>query len=251
MDINARVNYAISQFKDFEPSIKQTDTPSPTVLSQFIDHTLLKPDATESDIRKLCEEAVTYNFETVCVNSSWVKICNDFFSNRSTSCYPIAVVGFPFGAAISEAKAFEAKAAIDAGAKEIDMVLHIGKLREGSYTYVLEDIEAVYQACGPIPLKVIFETSMLRKEEIIAACAICKEVGVAFVKTSTGFGGGGASVTDVALMKAVVGEGIEVKASGGIRTYEDALRMYNAGARRIGASASVAIVTKKVGVTDY
>jgi len=153
-------------------------------------------------------------------------------------------VGFPFGAGLSASKAIEAKMAIENGAREIDMVLPIGRLRGKEYDYVHHDIKTVHDACGDVPLKIILETSMLTREEIIGACVICREVGVAFVKTSTGFGGGGAKSDDVQLMKAVVGDGVEVKASGGIRTYENAIEMYNAGARRIGASASVAIVTK-------
>ena len=158
---------------------------------------------------------------------------------------PIAVVDFPLGASLTTARTMEARAAILAGAKEIDIVIPIGRLRGGEYDYIFKDIKEVHETCEGRPVKVILETSMLTHDEIVAACVICKEVGVAFVKTSTGFGGGGATIEHVALMKAVVGDGIEVKASGGIRTYKDAMRMLNAGALRIGASASVAIIKEQ------
>ena len=240
-----RIQAAIYQFRDFsykEPSIK---APSPTELTRFIDHTLLKADATDADIRKLCQEAIDNDFKSVCVNSSWISLCSDLLSSASSPTIPIAVVGFPLGAGLTASKSAEAKMAIGIGAKEIDMVLPIGRLRGGDYDYVYDDVRSVYETCGVTPLKVILETSMLTRDEIIAACWICREIGVAFVKTSTGFGGGGANAENVALMKAVVGDNIEVKASGGIRTYEDAVRMHKAGARRIGASASVAIVAKR------
>jgi deoxyribose-phosphate aldolase len=246
MTLTDRIQKAIIQFKDFHIAEVNDSGPSPLELACFIDHTLLKPDATEADVRKLCQEAIEYNFKTACVNSSWLPLCSNLLSSSST--IPIAVIGFPLGAGLTASKSMEAKMAIDSGAKEIDMVIPIGRLRGEDYDYVYNDIKVVYETCGHIPLKIILETSMLTREEIVAACWICKEVGVAFVKTSTGFGGGGASVEHVALMKAVVGDGIEVKASGGIRSYEDAVKMYNAGARRLGASASVAIVNKQKGV---
>lgn len=238
------IRAAISYYKNFQYSdVDNFNGVEAEHLNSFIDHTLLRPDATAEDIRKLCKEALKYDFRTVCVNSSWIELCDSLLQSPESVPLPIAVVGFPLGAGITAAKAFEAKAAIDAGAKEIDMVIHIGRLKQGDYDYVYEDIKAVYDTCGKIPLKVILETVWLTNDEIIAACIICKEINVAFVKTCTGFGGGGATAEHVGLMKKVVGDHIEVKASGGIRTYDDAVKMLNAGATRIGASASIAIVT--------
>jgi len=243
--LEENIELAKSQFKTYQCPQLSTSGPSPTELADFIDHTNLKPEAKEADILNLCREALEYNFKTICINSSWLPLCVEILG-RTPGPVPIVVVGFPLGACTTEIKAFEAKNAISHGAKEIDMVIHVGRLKSRDYKYVYQDIKAVYEACGSIPLKVILETCLLTTEEIIAACVICREIGTAFVKTSTGFGGAGATATHVALMKAVVGENIQVKASGGIRTYEDAVKMYNAGARRIGASSSVSIVTKKV-----
>lgn len=210
-------------------------------LAHYIDHTLLKPDATKEQLKKLCEEAVKYGFATVCVNSSNVRFCSSLL--KGTPVKVVAVVGFPLGASSSEAKAFEAREAIRQGADEIDMVMNIGALKSKDYATVLKDIEKVVQAANPHKVKVIIETGMLNNNEKVIACALSKIAGAAFVKTSTGFGPGGATVEDIQLMKEVIGEGIEVKASGGIRTSEDACKMIKAGATRIGASASVAIVS--------
>jgi deoxyribose-phosphate aldolase len=239
MSLNQRIEAAISEFRDFRTPEISAVGPRPLDLCQYIDHTLLKADATQADIVQHCVDAENNLFKAACLNSSWIELSRTILSHT----VPIAVVGFPLGAGSTEAKAAEAREAIEHGAREIDMVLHIGRLRGGDHEAVYNDIFGVFKACGTTPLKVILETSMLTCDEIVAACVICKEIGVAFVKTSTGFGGGGATVEHVALMKAVVGEKVQVKASGGIRTYEDAVRMYNAGARRIGASASIAIVT--------
>lgn len=265
-----RIEAAIEKFEEFEYSVdgQFNDTP-PAELSRLIDHTLLKPDATSDNIRSLCEVAKKYNLKTVCVNSSWIELCDSLLQPEQdiTVPIPIAVVGFPLGAGLTAAKAFEAKAAINAGAKEIDMVLHVGRLIEEDYDYVFQDIKAVYDACDGVPLKVILETPLLEYEDIVAACCICKEVGVAFVKTSTGFAtgsGGGSGFAGargfggargsgdgrtkpghIALMKAVVGDHVQVKASGGIMSYDDAIKMLNAGATRIGASASIAIVSPR------
>jgi len=210
-------------------------------IAPYIDHTLLRPDATHEDIRKLAEEALKYGFATVCVNSANVGTAARVLSGSKT--VPIAVVGFPLGAALPSAKAFEAREAIRCGAKEIDMVINIGALKAKEYALVLKDIAMVVEAAKPQPVKVILETAQLTREEKIAGCVLAKAAGAAFVKTSTGFGGGGATVEDVALMREVVGKDVGVKASGGIRSAEDALQMLRAGANRIGASASVAIVS--------
>jgi deoxyribose-phosphate aldolase len=210
-------------------------------LAPYIDHTLLKPDATREDLVRLCDEARKYGFATVCVNSANVALCARLLQGCATK--PIAVVGFPLGAAAAGAKAFEAREAIRAGAAEIDMVINIGQLKARNYAYVVCDIREVVQAAKPRPVKVILETGALTRDQKVIGCALAKAAGAAFVKTSTGFGPGGATAEDVALMREVVGDEVGVKASGGVRTTEDARRMVEAGANRLGASASVAIVT--------
>lgn len=226
--------------------------PLPTTareIAPFIDHTLLRADATAADVEKLCAEARAHGFATVCVNGSMVALAARLLAGSTVQ--PIAVVGFPLGAMTAEAKAFEAADAIRHGAREIDMVIHVGALKAGDRAAVLRDIQAVVKASAPHPVKVILETSLLTDAEKILACELAKEGGAAFVKTSTGVGGGGATEADVALMRRAVGEALSVKASGGIRTAEDALRMLRAGADRIGASASVAIVEGKIGEGAY
>lgn len=210
-------------------------------LASMIDHTILKPDATKEDLKKVCDEAKQYHFATVCVNSSNVKFVAEQLRNSDVKA--ISVVGFPLGAGTTNAKVFETKEAIKAGAEEIDMVINIGELKSKNYQAVLEDIRQVVEASKPYKVKVILETSNLTKEEKIIACALSKASGAAFVKTSTGFSSGGATIEDIELMRIIVGNDMEVKASGGIRTTEDAEAMIKAGANRIGASASVAIVT--------
>jgi deoxyribose-phosphate aldolase len=218
-------------------------------LAPYIDHTLLKPEATREDVARVAREAVEHGFATVCVNSSHVAtVAGILAGSRSV---PIAVVGFPLGAALTSAKAFEAREAIAAGAREIDMVVHVGALKARDYSLVLEDIARVVEASRPYPVKVILETSLLSQDEKIAACVLSKAAGAAFVKTSTGFSTGGATVEDVALMRQVVGEDVGVKASGGIRSAEDALKMIQAGANRLGASASVAIVSGQRSTAKY
>lgn len=214
-----------------------------TKLASMIDHTILKPDATQSELAKICEEAKQYHFATVCVNSSNIPFVARLLKGSGVK--PIAVVGFPLGAATSQAKSFEAKEAIRAGAEEIDMVINIGALKSKDYKTVYEDIKQVVDASKPHLVKVILETSNLNHDEKIAACVLSKTADAAFVKTSTGFGSGGATVEDIELMRRIVGDNMHVKASGGIRTKEDAEAMVKAGADRIGASASVAIVTGK------
>lgn len=219
-------------------------------LAQYIDHTQLKPDAQAGAFDQLCEEAVKYQFKSVCVNSSWVAYVSKKL--QGTKVKVCSVVGFPLGAMTSRSKAFETREAIEAGASEIDMVLAIGKLKQGDLKYVEEDILAVRRATrSTTVLKVIIETSMLTQEEKVLACQIAKKAGTDFVKTSTGFGGGGATVEDVSLMKSVVGKDIEVKASGGVRTYQDALDMIGAGATRIGTGSGVAVVTGTKATGSY
>ncbi len=218
-------------------------------LAPYIDHTLLKPEATREDVARVAREAVEHGFATVCVNSSHVAtVAGILAGSRSV---PIAVVGFPLGAALTSAKAFEAREAIQAGAREIDMVLHVGALKARDYALVLSDIAQVVEASRPWPVKVILETSLLTQDEKIAGCVLSKAAGAAFVKTSTGFSTGGATVEDVSLMRRVVGEDVGVKASGGIRSAEDALKMIQAGANRLGASASVAIVSGQRSTAKY
>ncbi|MEN9787916.1 MAG: hypothetical protein RLZZ299_3180 [Pseudomonadota bacterium] len=218
-------------------------------IAKRIDHTLLKAEATRADHVKLCEEARTHGFASVCVNTTWVPLCVELL--KGSGVMTICVVGFPLGAAMSAAKAAETRAAIAAGAEEIDTVINIGLLKSGDHERVFDDIRAVVDAAQGRPVKVILETHMLSREEKIAACAISKAAGAAFVKTSTGFSGGGATAEDIALMRAVVGPDMGVKASGGVRTAQDARTMMAAGADRLGASASVAIVTGGAGKGAY
>lgn len=218
-------------------------------LAPYIDHTLLKPEATREDVLRVAHEARTHGFATVCVNSWHVATVARVLEGSRT--VPIAVVGFPLGAALSSAKAFEAREAIRAGAREIDMVLNVGALKGRDYARVHQDIAAVVEASRPYPVKVILETSLLDTEQKLIACVLAKAAGAAFVKTSTGFGSGGATVEDVALMRRVVGDEVGVKASGGIRSAEDALKMIQAGANRLGASASVAIVSGQQSTAKY
>jgi deoxyribose-phosphate aldolase len=212
-------------------------------LAAMIDHTMLKPDATREELEKISEEAKKYHFATVCVNSFNIPLVARLLKGSGVKA--IAVVGFPLGAATTHAKVFEAKEAINAGAEEIDMVINIGALKSKDYRTVYEDIRQVVEVSKPHKVKVIIETSSLTYDEKVIACALAKTAHAAFVKTSTGFGSGGATVEDIALMRKIVGEDMEVKASGGIRTKEDAEAMIKAGANRIGASASVSIVTGK------
>ena len=228
----------------FQPHVLQGDD----ALAAKIDHTLLKPDATLDEIKRMCEEARKYHFATVCVNSVYVGTVAELLRGSVTKA--IAVVGFPLGAASTASKAFEARESIRVGAQEIDMVLNVGALKSRDYALVLEDIRAVVEASKPYGVKVILETSSLNDDQKVIGCALSKAAGAAFVKTSTGFASGGATVEDIALMRRIVGPEMGVKASGGIRTYEDATKMIAAGASRVGASASVAIVTKQSGKSD-
>ncbi len=211
-------------------------------IAKIIDHTLLKPDATLNDVKKLCDEAKQFHFASVCVNPSFVKFCHDEL--KDTDVKVCTVIGFPLGATTTEVKRFESKQAIENGARELDMVINIGMLKSGNYDYVFNDIQQVVLEAKPkrVIVKVIIETCLLTDDEKVKACILAKEAGADFVKTSTGFSKGGATTGDVALMKYVVGSSLGVKASGGIRTREDAELMIASGADRIGASASVKIV---------
>ena len=210
-------------------------------LAGYIDHTLLKPEATPADITQLCQEARDHGFKTVCVNSAYVAQAKTELT--ASAVLVCSVVGFPLGAMASSAKAAEVRCAIADGADEIDMVVSVGQVKAGNWDLVGRDIGAVFSACGDKPLKVIFETCLLNTDEKLALCRICNDLGVAFVKTSTGFGGAGASLDDVKLMRKAVGEGVGVKASGGVRDRDTALAMVEAGATRLGTSSGVAIVS--------
>jgi deoxyribose-phosphate aldolase len=211
-------------------------------IAALIDHTLLKPEATAADIRKVCAEARHYSFASVCVNPYWVRLVADELTGSPVKV--CSVVGFPLGASATEIKVAETAAAIRDGANEIDMVLNIGELRAGNHDAVRRDIQAVVEAAhsGGAIVKVILETALLNDEQKVAASLLSKEAGADFVKTSTGFGPGGATAADVALMRRTVGPSMGVKASGGVRTLEDLQTMAAAGANRVGASASVKIV---------
>ena len=220
-------------------------------LAPFIDHTLLKPEANAAQIRQLCAEAREQGFATVCVNSGRVPLAADLL--RGSGVKVCSVVGFPLGAGLPGAKAHEAQLALAAGAGEIDVVLNVGALKDRDLRALLADVGAVVAVChaADAPCKVILETALLSDEEKIVACVLSRLAGADYVKTSTGFGGGGASVEDVALMRRVVGPTMGVKASGGVRSRADALAMIKAGATRIGASAGVAIVRGERGQGEY
>lgn len=213
-------------------------------LAKIIDHTLLKPEATKKDIVKLCEEAQKYGFASVCVNPTHVSFAAEKLDGTDTKV--CTVVGFPLGANTSEVKAFEAKSAIKNGAREVDMVINIGALKSGDHALVLRDIEEVVEAAREeldrAIVKVILETGLLTDEEKVTACRLALKAKADFVKTSTGFGVGGATVHDVKLMRSTVGMNLRVKASGGIRTFEKAKAMVEAGANRIGTSSGVRII---------
>ena len=221
-----------------------------TALARMIDHTLLKPDATKAQIEQLCSEARQFGFAAVCVNPCYVDLCAELL--RASSVKVCTVIGLPLGAASSETKAFEAERAIQDGAQEVDMVINVGMLKSGNDAYVERDIRAVVTVAKRfgVTTKVIIETSLLAEDEKISACLLAKNAGADFVKTSTGLGKGGATVEDVALMRKVVGPSMGVKASGGIRTYDDALTLVASGANRLGTSASVQIVAGWKGPTS-
>lgn len=209
-------------------------------LNKYIDHTLLKADATNEQITKLCNEAKEYDFASVCVNTSYVPLCKELLKDSDVNV--CCVVGFPLGAMDTVSKAFEAKTAVTNGAKEVDMVINIGKLKDKDYDYVTNDIKEVVLASKPAIVKVIIETCLLTDEEKVEACKCAMKANAEFVKTSTGFSTNGATVEDVALMKKTVGDTCKVKAAGGIRSYEDAMKMIEAGADRLGCSAGIKIM---------
>lgn len=216
--------------------------------ASLIDHTLLKPEASEADIRKLCDEAAQYGFASVCVNPSWVKSAVEFL--QGTGVPVCTVIGFPLGATLPDVKAYEARRAIFNGAREVDMVINIGALKSGDICAVEDDIRVVADAAheNGILCKVIIETALLTDDEKVAACLASKNAGADFVKTSTGFAKGGATSHDVALMRRTVGSALGVKASGGVKGIEDARAMFEAGATRIGASVGVKIAQEASGV---
>ena len=220
-------------------------------LAWYFDHTALKPEVTADDIRKLCAEASALETRTVCINAVWLPLANECL--RGTKVVPITVVGFPLGACGTSVKAFEAQTAMSSGAREIDMVLSVGEYLSGRHDAVRRDIAEVHKVCDSIPLKVIFETSLLAPADVRQIARWCAEDGVAFVKTSTGFSGRGASIVDIHEMRegiaSVINAKTEIKASGGIRTLSDAQKMIAAGATRLGASATVGIIAELSGAS--
>lgn len=219
------------------------------LLPKLFDHTILKADATEAAVAKICAEAKEYDFMSVCVNTYYTAFVAEQL--KGTDVKVCTVVGFPLGQMSTKAKALETKCAVEDGADEIDMVLNVAALKDGKYDVVLEDIKAVKVACGSALLKVILETCLLTKEEIVKACELSVEAGADFVKTSTGFSTGGATAEDIALMRKTVGPDIGVKASGGVRDSKGAIAMVEAGANRIGASATIAILSGAKSDSDY
>lgn len=215
----------------------------PKDLAKYIDHTLLKANASLEDIRALCDEAKEYSFASVCVNPSYIKYAADYLEGSGIT--PCCVIAFPLGACTPEAKANEALDAVNKGAGEIDMVINVGAIKSDDWALVRRDIEGVVAAAeGRAIVKVIIEACLLTDEEKVKACTVSKLAGADFVKTSTGFSTGGATIDDVKLMRETVGKDIGVKASGGVKTYQDAVNMIKAGASRIGTSSSVEIITK-------
>jgi deoxyribose-phosphate aldolase len=236
--------------KKGSPAAAPAEDNSPAKVAKYIDHTMLMPDAPDAAFDKLCDEAIEWGFFSVCVNSSRVKYVAK--KVQGTGVKVSAVIGFPLGAMDSRSKAFEARSAVSDGAHELDMVMNIGAMKSGDIKLVEEDIRAVRRATrGTTILKVIIETSLLTDDEKVLACEISKRAGADFVKTCTGFAGGGATPHDIALMRRTVGPDMGVKASGGMRNYPRAVQILAAGANRIGAVSSVAIVTGQEGQGGY
>lgn len=228
-------------------NIKEKENTMNNKITKMIDHTILKADATEEEVKVLCEEAKKYQFATVCVNPCYIPQANHILQDTGVGI--TTVVGFPLGNMTSMAKAYETKEAVELGATEVDMVINIGAMKDEKHQYILHEIQGVVKAAKEANkdtvVKVILETCLLTKDQIVKACELAVEAGADFVKTSTGFSTGGATVEDISLMRKTVGPDIGVKASGGVRTYEDAKAMVDAGATRIGASASKAIAIKE------
>jgi deoxyribose-phosphate aldolase len=242
----------LNDFLKYEKSLGKNDNKITTQeIASMIDHTLLKPEATLSEIEILCDEAMKYNFASVCVNPSYVSTCFDLV--KSSNVKVCTVIGFPLGATTIQSKLMEAEEAIKNGAEELDMVINVGKLKDKNYDFVLNDLKTIAHLAKKhlCTSKVILETCLLNDEEKVAACLVAEEAGLDFVKTSTGFSKGGATIHDVSLMKFVIGDKLKVKASGGIRSYEDALNMINAGASRLGASAGVKIISGQKSQSSY
>lgn len=236
-------SYLKSQMTTNNTGLIGFDPKYPSTLASYIDHTLLKPDATKQNIRKLCEEAVENSFFSVCVNSWMIPTCREIL--KSTKTQIVSVVGFPLGACDSSVKEFETTRAFNLGANEVDMVINIGALKAQEYTHVEKEIQSVVRAAEGRIVKVILETNLLSNEEKQKACELCVASGAHFVKTSTGFGGGGATVEDIQLMKSAVNNKAQVKASGGIRDFEMAAALIEAGATRLGTSSGILLIKGK------
>lgn len=245
-DLKALLEQAQSYLDVLPPAPAPFSIPEGAALAGWIDHTILKPESTAGQVHTLCAEAREFKFATVCVNPSYVALSAELLQGSAVGI--CSVVGFPLGATPPEVKAFETQHVIAAGATEIDTVINIGALKSGDFSLALQDVEAVVEAArGKAHVKVILEMAFLNQYEKIVGCLLCKQAGADFVKTSTGFGPGGATVDDVALMRRIVGAELGVKAAGGIRTLRDAQAMINAGANRLGASAGISIL-KEAGV---
>lgn len=245
MDVNEIIQNAVrevlKQMNEKGETVTNSDAPAPASMAKYIDHTLLKPNANLNDIKKLCDEAKENRFASICINTGYASYAAEQLSGSGvTLC---VVVGFPLGACSTETKVYETLDAIRKGAREIDMVINVGMLKSRNLDFVLDDIRAVVKAAsGSAIVKVIIETCLLTNEEKVIACQLSKQAGAAFVKTSTGFSTGGATVEDVKLMRETVGPHMGVKASGGVKNYDDAVAMIKAGANRLGTSSGVSIV---------
>lgn len=245
MDLDALIKQiteeVCAKFATGNADAQQQGGISPQDVAKYVDHTLLKPQASWEDVRKVCDEAKQYHFASVCVNPSYIRFVAEQLSGSGVA--PCVVVGFPLGATAPEVKAEETNRVISDGAKEVDMVINVGAIKSSDWNLVRRDVEAVVNAArGRALVKVIIETCLLTGEEKVKACAVSKEAGADFVKTSTGFSTGGATVEDIRLMRQTVGAVMGVKASGGVKTFADAVAMINAGATRLGTSSGAAIV---------